>query len=70
MSRDQQPRTVVRRSFPELVRVELLEDDADRFEAKLDAGIAEIRRAQKYSNGIGISILVAIIIALAGIALK
>lgn len=65
-----QPRTVIRRHFPEPVRIELLEVDADVFEAALDDKIDAIRRAQRFQTGVGISILLALIGALAGIAFK
>lgn len=67
---DSQPRTVVRRTFPHAVRLELLEVDADGFERSLKAEVKAIRRSQRYTNAIGISILLALIGALAGIAFK
>lgn len=70
MPERRQPRTVVRHAFPPEVRMELLEVDADTFETRLEDDIAAIRRSQRQLTGVGLSILLALIAALAGIAFK
>lgn len=67
----------MRKSFADDVRIALLEEDADHHEADLKAAVRDVsesldgmRKTQRYLIGVGVSILLSIIVALAGIAFK
>lgn len=53
-------RNSVRQAGPDEMRISMLEDDVDRFEAALEAGLGEMRKALGENRRIMVGILVSV----------